>query len=258
MKYQMLFWTLIAISLGFDLFGEHQSQAKPAPIFQPIIEEIRTRIPSNFQMRLPAFIPDDFEDLTLSAFIPDDELDVISIEFGNHDVFSVIVSSTDDCAEEDNPLDCTVGIISVSETNSESKLQIEDLPQDIADITPVELNEYAQGFYFIQDEDYQFVVWKQDELAYLFITRKCNDECVSKHQLIDMAQSAADEPPITRADSSFYSIVDWIVLKLGEQVKTAICCQPCSTPPHTDSAQYSLRLLPKKLNYPLPCLLNKT
>jgi len=66
------------------------------------------------------------------------------------------------------------------------------------------LNEYAKGYYFIQDEDYQFVVWKQDELGYLFITEKCSDECVSKHQLIDMAKSAVYEPPITQADSSYY------------------------------------------------------
>lgn len=204
MKYQMLFWSLIAISLGSDLFGKHQSQARPAPVFQPIIEEIRTRIPSDFQMRLPAFITDDFEDLTLHAFIPDDDLDLISIGEDNHEVFAVLVSETHDCAESENPLDCSVGIIGVTETRSESDLQIEDLPGDIADITPVELNEYAKGYYFVQDEDYQFVVWKQDELAYLFITEKCSDECVSKHQLIDMAQSAAYETPITRADSSSY------------------------------------------------------
>ena len=203
MKYQMLFWALIAISLGLDLFGEHQSQAKPAPVFQPLIEEIRTRMPSDFQLRLPAFIPDDFEDLTLYAFIPDDELDLIRIGEENQDVFSVIVSSTHDCAEENNPLDCTVGMIGVTAKRSD-KLQIENLPKDVADITPVELNEDAQGFYFIQNEDNQFVIWEQDELAYLFIAKKCIDKCVSKHQLIDMAQSAADEPPITRADSSFY------------------------------------------------------
>ena len=203
MKYQILFWTSIVISLGLDVFNKHQSLAKPAPIFQPIIEEIRTRMPSDFQLRLPTFIPDDFEDLTLYAFIPDDELDLISIGDGDRDVFSVIVSSTHDCAEEDNPFDCTVGMISVTETRSD-QLQIENLPKDVADITPVEFNEDAQGFYFIQNEDNQFVVWKQDELAYLFIAKKCSNECLSKHQLIDMAQSAADEPPITYTDSSFH------------------------------------------------------
>jgi len=85
MKYQMLFWSLIATSLSVGLFGKHQSQARPAPIFQSIIEEIRTRIPSDYQMRLP-------------AYIPDGNLNLISIGEENHEVFAVLVSETHDCA----------------------------------------------------------------------------------------------------------------------------------------------------------------
>ena len=47
MKCQLLFWTLLAINFGVDLLPSHPSQAKPASIFQPIIEEIRTQIPSS-------------------------------------------------------------------------------------------------------------------------------------------------------------------------------------------------------------------
>ena len=58
MKYQLLFWTLLAINFGIDLLPSHPSQAKPASIEKSIIEEIRTQIPSGFKMRLPTFIPD--------------------------------------------------------------------------------------------------------------------------------------------------------------------------------------------------------
>ena len=37
MKYQLLFLTLLALVLGMDSFDSNHSQAKPAPVFQPII-----------------------------------------------------------------------------------------------------------------------------------------------------------------------------------------------------------------------------
>ena len=157
--------------IKYNSFSDRTSQAKPTPIFEPIIEEIRTQLPSDFQMRLPASLPSFTEDLELYAFIPDDEVDVVTIGEGDYpkgtlspadllrkrdrDVFTVLVSETSDCATEDNPLDCTVGIVGVTETTSESDIQADDLPSDSVDITPIELSEEVKGFYFVQDEDYQ-------------------------------------------------------------------------------------------------------
>ena len=115
-----------------------------------------------------------------------------------------LVSETSDCAYEDNPLDCTVGIIGVTESISEADIQADDLPSDSVDVTRINLGKEAQGFYFVQDEDSQFVVWKQDELVHLFITEKCSDDCVSKQELIDMARSAANESAITSSNSGYY------------------------------------------------------
>ena len=204
MKYQLLFWTLVVVSLGIDSYQPHQSQAKPAPIFQPIVEEIRDRIPSDFKMRLPASLPSVAEDLELYAFIPDDDLDVISLGDSDREVFTVLVSETSDCAYEDDPLDCTVGIIGVTESISKTDIQADDLPSDSVDVTRINLGKEAQGFYFVQDEDSQFVVWKQDELVHLFIAAKCSDDCVSKQELINMARSAANEPAITSSNSGYY------------------------------------------------------
>lgn len=204
MKYQLLFWTLVVVSLGIDSYQPHKSQAKPAPIFQPIIEEIRDRIPADFKMRLPASLPSVAEDLELYAFIPDDDLDLISLGEGEQNIFTVLVADADDCEDKDDPLDCTVGIIGVTEITSESDLQVSDLPSDSVDITRIKLSQDAKGFYFVQDEDYQFVVWKQDRLAHLLIAKKCSDDCASKQELIDMAKSAANEPAITSSNSSYY------------------------------------------------------
>lgn len=205
MKYQLLFWSLIGISLGFDLFGDRTSYSYPAPVFQSIVEEIKTRIPSNLKIRLPGHISPVPEDITLYSFIPDDDFDFISLGEKDLDTFIVLVSETPDCEQENNPLDCTVGIIGVSETSSLENLEIDDLPDDIADLTPVKLNKHAQGFYFVQDEDYQIVVWKQDRLAHLLIAESCDDDCVLKQDLIEMATSAANEPAITSSDTSYYS-----------------------------------------------------
>ena len=202
MKYQLLFWTLVAISLGIDSYQPRQSQAKPAPIFQPIIEEIRDRLPTDFKMRLPASLPSVAEDLTLYAFIPDDDLDLISMD--DRDVFTVLISETPDCVERENPLDCTVGIIGVTESISESDIQADDLPSDSVDVTPIKLGKEVKGFYFVQDRDSQLVVWKQDKLVHLFIAEKCSDNCVSKQELIDLARSAANEPAITSSNSGYY------------------------------------------------------
>ena len=195
MKYQTLSLSLLGTLLGANLFGGYPATAKPAPIFQPIVREIRDRLPAEFKMRLPATLPEFTKDLPLFAFVVDDDIKI----FGQ-DVFSVLISDIPGCEEEKDPSECTVGVIGVTEALSEEPLQPEDLPDDSEDLTPVALTNTAQGFYFVQDKQAQFVVWEQDELGYLLFSGKCESECLSKQQMIEIAKSAASEPAILSAD----------------------------------------------------------
>ncbi|MEL6929020.1 MAG: hypothetical protein AAFO95_10325 [Cyanobacteria bacterium J06600_6] len=198
MKYQLLLLSLIGTALGANLLETRPSQAEPAPVFQPIIQDIRDRLSTDFQMRLPAALPEFTKSLDLYAFVADDEMQVVNIK--GQDVFSVIVSDLPNCEQSDDPEDCIVGVISVTEALSDSALTPEDLPDNRQDLTPITLAEGAEGFYFTQNEEIQLVIWEQDNLGYLLMTEQCDDECVSKQQMIEMAQSAALQPPIYSLD----------------------------------------------------------
>ena len=199
MKYQLLFLSLVS-TVGTCLFSQRPSLAEPAPIFQPIVREIRDRLPQNFQMRLPAFLPEFTEDLQLYSFVPDDDFKIFDL--GGKDVFSVLISDIPGCDRQEDLSECIVGVISVTEALSQAPLKPGDLPPDSEDLTPVTLTNGATGFYFVQDKQAQFVVWQQDGLGYLLFSGKCEDECVSKQQLIEIATSAATEPAITSSKSN--------------------------------------------------------
>ena len=55
-----LFKTILSLAvLGIYSLGKPQTTiAEPAPIFQPIIEEIRNKLPSNLVFRLPSRLPE--------------------------------------------------------------------------------------------------------------------------------------------------------------------------------------------------------
>ena len=204
MKYQLLLWSLIAAIIGIESYKNSPTTAKPAPIFESVIEEVRSQIPSNLQLRLPGFIPQVSEEITLYSFIPDRDLDLINLGDEDLDTFMVVVSQIPDCHQAKNPLDCIVGIVGVSETSPDSKLELDDLPEDIEDLTAIELNQSTQGYYFIQNEDYQLVIWEQENLAHLLIARHCEENCLDKQDMTKMAISAANEPAISSQDSSYY------------------------------------------------------
>ena len=56
MRYRFFVPTLLSLPFIFNLLCTRQSQAKPAPVFEPIVREIKTRMSSGLQMRLPAFM----------------------------------------------------------------------------------------------------------------------------------------------------------------------------------------------------------
>jgi len=197
-----IFFTLFVL----DVFAVKQSQAKPLEIFGPIIEDIKTRIPSDLKMRLPAFVPTSIQDKTLYSFMYDDDLSIeIALDDLKMEFFTVQIADTPDCSEARNPQDCLVAIVGVAEDPIESEAQLNDLISNKKeDIDQVKFEREIEGFYFV-DEDLQIIIWRQDKMANLLITQECSDKCISKQELIEMAKSAAKEPAITNIDTSYYS-----------------------------------------------------
>ena len=109
MKYQLLLWSLIAIIFGLESLDRHSTQAKPASIFHPIIEDIRTHIPSSLQIRLPAVLPTLAEDTTLYSFVPEGDLNMISMGKEDLDTFMVLVSKIPHCQTQENVEACLAG-----------------------------------------------------------------------------------------------------------------------------------------------------
>ena len=206
MKQRVFIYSLLLFVSTFNLFTLKQSQAKSRSIFQPIIKDIKTRLPSGLELRLPSFIPTPPE-ATLYSFLPNDNSkiaialdDDLKMEF-----FTVLIANTPDCAEQKNPHDCLVAAVGVTEDPIKSPTQLNSLlAKHREDITKVKFEPDIEGFYFTE-RDMQSVIWRQNQMAHLLLTKKCDDECISKQELINMAKSAANEPAIVNPDSSYYS-----------------------------------------------------
>ena len=204
-----LIYPLLSLLLVFNLFPTQQSQAKPSPIFQPIIEDLKTRLPSGLKMRLPATIPTSTKDATLYSFLPDEdsklvfEFDELKMEF-----FTVLIGDSSDCSEQKNPEDCLVAAVGVTEDPIESPAELDallvDREEDIASgefERGIEVSQGIEGFYLV-DGKLQSIIWRQGRMAHLLMSKKCDRECISKQQLIEMAQSAANETTIIHQNVS--------------------------------------------------------
>ena len=187
------------MAISFILFYTRQSQAETSPIFEPIIENIKTRLPSGLKMRLPASVATSTPNSTLYSFVPDDDskltidLDDIEMEF-----FTVLIAERPNCSEQKNFEDCLVAAVGVTEDPIESQTELNALLTDNEeDITTIEFSEEIEGFYF-EESELQIIVWRQNKMAHLLMSKNCSGDrdCISKQQLIDMAQSAAKEPAI--------------------------------------------------------------
>ena len=199
MKYKLFINTLIPFVVVFNLFYTRQSQAEPSPIFEPIMGNIKTRLPSGLKMRLPASVATSTPNSTLYSFLPDDDsklridLDDIKMYF-----FTVLIADSPNCSEQKNIEDCLVAAVGVTEDPIESQAELNALLTDNEeDITTIEFSEEIEGFYF-EESELQIIVWRQNKMAHLLMSKKCpsDRDCISKQQLTDMAQSAAKEPAI--------------------------------------------------------------
>ncbi|GAB4540652.1 MAG: hypothetical protein Tsb0014_32030 [Pleurocapsa sp.] len=194
MKYQLLFWSLVAIIVGIETLNQERSQAEPASIFQPIIRDIKTLLPENVEMRLPAFLPTLPEEITLYSFVLQDKE-----KLNQKKSLMVLISDTPDCKNQKDPFSCAVGGMAVAN----APWKPDKFLQDAEDVTPIVLGNNLEGFYFVH-QDSRCVIWQQNQLIYQIITPQESSEYVSKQQLIEIAKSAANEPAITKSDWADY------------------------------------------------------
>lgn len=199
MKYKVFFNTLIPFLIVFNLFYTRQSQAEQSPIFEPIIENIKTRLPSGLKMRLPASILST-QDSTLYSFLSDDD-SKLTMDLGNIEMefFTVQIADLPNCSEQKNIEDCLVALVGVAEDPIKSQAELDELlANNEGDFTTIEFGREIEGFYFEKSE-WQAIVWRQNKMAHLLMSKKCasDRDCISKQQLIDMGKSAAEEPAIT-------------------------------------------------------------
>ncbi|MEO1341606.1 MAG: hypothetical protein AAFV28_10805 [Cyanobacteria bacterium J06635_13] len=196
MKYRVFFNTLIPFVIVVNLFQTRQSQAEPSPIFEPIIENIKTRLPSGLKMRLPASVLST-QDSILYSFLPnDDRMLAVDLEDIEVEFFTVLIA---DCSEQKNLEDCLVAAVGVSEDPIKSQAELDKLlANHEGNFSTIEFGKEISGFYFEQPQ-LQAIVWRQKQMAHLLVSRRCPSDrnCISKQQLIKMAKSAAEEPAIT-------------------------------------------------------------
>lgn len=199
MKCRVFLNTLIPFVIVVNLFQTRQSQAEPSPIFEPIIENIKTRLPSGLKMRLPASVLST-QDSILYSFLPnDDRMLAVDLEDIEVEFFTVLIADRPDCLEQKNLEDCLVAAVGVSEDPIKSQAELDKLlANHEGNFSTIEFGQGISGFYFEQPQ-LQAIVWRQKQMAHLLVSRRCPSDrnYISKQQLIKMAKSAAEEPAIT-------------------------------------------------------------
>ena len=231
MKFRLIS-TLLAFVFAFNLFHNRQSQAKPSPIFQPIIKEIETRLPSGLEMRLPSAVPTSTQDATLYSFLPDEDSELI-FEFDDlkMEFFTVFIGDTSDCSEQKNYQDCLVAAVGVTEDPIESQSELDALLADSEEHIAtgkfergIEIDHGIEGFYLVNGE-LQSIIWRQEKMAHLLMSKKCDRDCISKQQLINMAKSAAQEPAVTSQDTFYNQAITQLIRLITFSSKLTAECQ---------------------------------
>ncbi|MCP6762230.1 MAG: hypothetical protein NHB32_26565 [Fischerella sp. CENA71] len=186
MKRKTILNYLIGLSiLVTGLVISSKSEAEPASVFRPLIEDIRTQLPKGLKMRLPSSLPPAASKIKLYSYIASDSK-----------IFEVRLANTPDCSVSNNPSACTAGGFGVFTPEGTSKIW----PPKGDSITPVKLGNGISGFYITRGQGNnisQYIFWKQDGLEYVLGLGGGSTRDVSQQQMIDMAISMANEPAIT-------------------------------------------------------------
>jgi hypothetical protein len=172
MIYSKLFATsAIATSL---LAGSLTATAEPAPLFQPIIPELQSKLPSGWKLRLPAYLPT--TGVPLYAYVR-----------SSPTITQVNIAVSPDCATSAQPASCTVGGIGVISPKKKNWLPAK------AKASPISLSQGIKGYYVIMNGG-RFIFWQQEGQRY---TLGAIARGLSTEDLIEVANSAINEPPIS-------------------------------------------------------------
>jgi hypothetical protein len=149
-------------------------QAEPAPVFAPILSEVRQRLPQGLQMRLPATLPDRPE--PLYAFVRSSQKGLL-----------VYLAIDPKCKQPNCSVDGAAVFTDAEFASWQRKL---------ANAKPITLPKGVQGYYLQQgkgeDADH-FVIWQQEGSNYVVGVDNRN---ASEQELVQIAASMVSEPAI--------------------------------------------------------------
>ncbi|MEO1148730.1 MAG: DUF4367 domain-containing protein [Cyanobacteria bacterium J06638_22] len=149
--------------------------AAPAPVFEPILNDIQQELPEGLQFRLPADLPIEGELYPFVSGTSETEL-VVSL------------GATPDCSDPS----CIISTIRATSVD----VVAQGWPTSGENITPVTVNEGIEGYHYMFGEGdaiSQLLMWQQDGLTYM-ITIATND--LPQEEFIAIARSMASEQPI--------------------------------------------------------------
>jgi len=168
--------TWLIFTQGAILSGQQRANAEPAPLLQPLVEEIRDRLPQGLQMRLPADLPT--SDIKLYPYIESDRTG-----------FRVNLAFQPNCS---SPA-CTLGGFGVF-TQEGSKVW----PPKGDNRRSIDLGNGVRGYYLMrgpEDNRIRYVFWEQDGLKYGI---GAPTFAITQDELLKAAMSMVREPAISR------------------------------------------------------------
>lgn len=179
---------LVSLSLlGTSLLSKPQSaNAAPARIFRPILREIQNQLPRGMRMRLPNFFPNPPRD------IPGYRPEIIPDPQSGYFAIMLAISSCPPPA----PGACDMGRLYVTRpSNSNASQWLQEAKRKGARIN---LKNRVVGFYISYTNPtrglMREIIWEQNGMIFGVMSRS-----MSQEQVINIAKSMANEPPIRSA-----------------------------------------------------------
>lgn len=168
------------------------ANAAPAPVFSPLIKDIRSQLPQGVGLRLPSFLP-----ATNSKLYP------LIDSRGNN--FGVHIFNQPECTANV----CYVGSFSVSRDSNQERIKFLS-SESCLNAAKVTLKTGIQGIYSKNTcggsgSGTQTVLWQQNGLYFglaLKLPNKGGTGSISYQEILDVASSMSSEPPIEYAQSN--------------------------------------------------------
>lgn len=186
--------SLAVLSIGL-LTKMQSTPAEPAPIFQPILSDIRSQLPQGTEIRLPSTFPTfDRSVLSKALSVPIDG-NIYPYVDSKNEAIAVNFGVIPNCAASARPDQCTLGSIGVFKSRKPKFW-----PPKGDNVTPIDLGNGIRGYYLTRGSGHntlRYVSWQQNGWQYMLGTAAF---AMSQQQIIDTAISAASEPPITSAN----------------------------------------------------------